>query len=961
MNKLRAFSRKESGSSPKESSSLPKRVVTAESRGELSPALSPIVTLLSAQTHRRYNEGVFMLLKDLDSEGQAADRKWSEVYGVLIGNQLAIYSVELMEELQAKTKTNNKPSYINFTDATFKAVDVLPSSNGDLKNVIIVSTTLKNRYLIQIASVEQFRRWHAAFRLAATEYKLLQEAYTGALLSARGSLLSDIKVVLAETKFVHEDWTSVRFGAGMPWKRCFTEIEPPAKKHKKKFVPGKVTFYESEKKGKKLAMATITNANSIYAVYPQNYSVIDQSTMIKLDGSIVFSKDEGEKDCSIFLMPDQHSSVPGYDTLIRFLIPLLDAYHLYGRPKRLNADKSEIDSLLFALPVLPKLHYLEVDDLMQLTGSATTASWTSYQWTRGIKEILQPKVSNGYTGCGSTEGTVGAVGMLDFSRDFASGKVRSFSNPQSPTFAPNPKNAFGAEPRSPALETQTINSQTSPKKVPEVDHKSVEDKGSLYSELRFRKRDDELPVAQPEQISRPVSPEKQGLRNPPPGIHRSPGNLSNIYSKYAQLPDLDHIDSSLADMDLKEKSAIDDLYPQEGSEVEEEDDDEDDDYDINFVNPASSKQTMMKSSQSVGSFTTPDGNHLSPLAQPNPNYNSKTSLVSSDSGEHTPVDRRVLSQERVMSPFTEFNKSYQQAMQPNIAYEHPNGLSSASTLNVPKQRADREGVVGGPLEDVYRSASNDSGEFYDAPSYGDYPPRAHNPYLQPHELGGGSRSGSTGSVEHRPAYKNSNFQRAPPDNIVPQQVPYNSGQHLVPMQAAPGQKLQSPYSPNGNAAYGAPAPTGGYSPAGHPRQAGPPAGAYGANPNGYAPPPGQPKQNTGSPRARRPPPPLMHSQQYYPQPGSPHYNQPAPYQQYQQPVPQQYQQPAPQQYGRPYPEPMNLPPPTQQYPRASPTSMKSPHAFPAQQKPIRDKNNPYSLAKAANDSKVNYNKNPYAN
>ncbi len=83
MNKLRAFSKSshkdtdsihsnDESTSPTTttgSPSHPRRIVTAESKGELSPALSPVVTLLSAQAHRTYNEGVFMLLKDLDSEG----------------------------------------------------------------------------------------------------------------------------------------------------------------------------------------------------------------------------------------------------------------------------------------------------------------------------------------------------------------------------------------------------------------------------------------------------------------------------------------------------------------------------------------------------------------------------------------------------------------------------------------------------------------------------------------------------------------------------------------------------------------------------------------------------------------------------------------------------------------------------------------------------------------------------
>lgn len=66
--------------------------------------------------------------------------------------------------------------------------------------------------------------------------------------------------------------------------------------------------------------------------------------MIKMEGYINFSSPslstkvskknlDDFKQTSIFLMPEQHSAVPGFDTLIRFLVPLFDTFGLYGRPK----------------------------------------------------------------------------------------------------------------------------------------------------------------------------------------------------------------------------------------------------------------------------------------------------------------------------------------------------------------------------------------------------------------------------------------------------------------------------------------------------------------------------------------------------------------------------------------------------------------------------------------------------
>ena len=68
-----------------------------------------------------------------------------------------------------------------------------------------------------------------------------------------------------------------------------------------------------------------------------------------------------------FLMPEQHSSVPGFDTLIRFLVPLLDSFRIVRKTKRLKANRNDTDSLLFGLPTLPHVHYLELNDVLDLT------------------------------------------------------------------------------------------------------------------------------------------------------------------------------------------------------------------------------------------------------------------------------------------------------------------------------------------------------------------------------------------------------------------------------------------------------------------------------------------------------------------------------------------------------------------------------------------------------------------
>lgn len=397
---------------------------------ELSPELVPIVTLMSSQAHRRYHEGIFMLYYDLNGDGKPADREWKEVYGILTGNQLAYWDAAHLAEYrtnpEALLETSAKPNYINFTDSVYNAMKMLPAAKQNLDNVIIVSTTLKNRYIIQLKSYNELVNWYLALRLASYEYQSLQEAYTAALLSARGSRLLDIRTVLAEKRFDHEDWVSIRYGSGMAWKRCYAVVQPSMSK-KKSFTPGRILFFENEQKKKKQLMAVVSNASSVTAVFPQSHMLIDHSTMLKLEGFINFktpslstktSKKSVDdfKNTSIFLMPEQHSSVPGFDTLIRFLIPLLDSFGLYGRPKRLKADRIDPESLLFGLPTLPRVHYLELSDLDSFAQSDSMFSWDVKQWTSNLKAIMKAKLDRGYEGCGSDRGVAGAVSSLSSPR-----------------------------------------------------------------------------------------------------------------------------------------------------------------------------------------------------------------------------------------------------------------------------------------------------------------------------------------------------------------------------------------------------------------------------------------------------------------------------------------------------------------------------------------------------------------
>ena len=425
------FRRESSGSAPstpttpkqRSASSFAKRFVSEDSTpnipdmipsedSELAPELVPIVTLITAHTHRRYHKGMILVLNDLKNDGTPTNNGWEEMYAVLVGTQLALWDAKELAEcredstdLSGKLKRlASKPNYLNLTDASIKVVgfgDNFGTEGGNkLDNSLVISTTLKNRYFLKFSNADTFNAWHGAFRLSQYESIALQLAYTGAFLSSRGRKLGDIQVILADNKFTHTEWVSVRFGTGMPWKRCYAVISQTG--DKKKSNVGKITFYENDKKIKKAnAMATISDATEIYAVYPSSPKLIDTSTIIKLEGTIALNDESTEEQTNIFIMPEKHQGVPGYDTIIRFMIPAMNAFRLYGRPKRLIASRDDTESLVYALPTLPNVYYLKCSDVLDIIRSvdiAAVAAWTNHDWRHEINDILLSKIRDGYTG-----------------------------------------------------------------------------------------------------------------------------------------------------------------------------------------------------------------------------------------------------------------------------------------------------------------------------------------------------------------------------------------------------------------------------------------------------------------------------------------------------------------------------------------------------------------------------------
>lgn len=240
------------------------------------------------------------------------------------------------------------------------------------------------------------------------EHASLHELYTGSLIAGKGKKLNNIRVIMERSKLKTEDWARVRFGAGTPWRRCWCVIEPPDEKDFQRLqktmkkrsayerppvLKGEIKFFDAKKTKKAMPIATITDAYSAYAVYPQAKPLIDQSTLVKVEGRItIHSLPESKTEGFVFVMPEAHPAVTGFEMMLRWLFPVYDTFGLYGRPRSLIADTLDTRGLMFAMPTQKRYGYLEIIDVGGLIHTDGSKDWSEREWRKQMKELTSRRM-----------------------------------------------------------------------------------------------------------------------------------------------------------------------------------------------------------------------------------------------------------------------------------------------------------------------------------------------------------------------------------------------------------------------------------------------------------------------------------------------------------------------------------------------------------------------------------------
>jgi CCR4-NOT transcriptional complex subunit CAF120 len=281
-----------------------------------------------------------------------------------------------------------------------------------LDNILSVSTAASNKYLFHFDSYHALTQWTAGIRLATYEHVTLSEAYTGALIAGKGKTLNNIRAILDRQCTVYDDWVRVRFGAGTPWRRCWCVVSPPDQKEYAKLqksqkksnvydrtpvvLKGDIKFYETKKITKKTKpIATVRDAYSCYAIYPQSKPLIDQSTLVKIEGKItIHSNPETITEGFVFVMPEARPAISGFEIMLQYLFPVFDTFTLYGRPKKLIADVLDTRGLMFAMPSDRQYGYLEIWDVVGLINTDGSQTWSERHWRKQMKDLTSARMAS---------------------------------------------------------------------------------------------------------------------------------------------------------------------------------------------------------------------------------------------------------------------------------------------------------------------------------------------------------------------------------------------------------------------------------------------------------------------------------------------------------------------------------------------------------------------------------------
>lgn len=345
-----------------------------------------------------------------------------KVYVHIAGVNMSVWESAALERA-ARERRQIAPTASNISNAICGVYDQETPESKATKmsfptaHTFSLSTLGKNKILFACPDAASLKTWITAIRLAVWERSRLLEIYTGALLASR---LLSVEGKTPETPLKNggfEGFVRVRLPGETEWRRLWmvvldgvpTPDEPvdngiPAPtseatdgKGRGFFVkfarsntstsqaplptqatlakaepatrPCSITFWlrrsDATARGR-IPVASLSKVHSVVSIFPDSRQKIATSSYFKIAGVFV-NRDIRSKGRDGPVQQFREGSLTaiadegGCAEMLRWLMAILDAFHLHGRPERFNFDKLDPASFYFGLPKVRHIHRLSMN------------------------------------------------------------------------------------------------------------------------------------------------------------------------------------------------------------------------------------------------------------------------------------------------------------------------------------------------------------------------------------------------------------------------------------------------------------------------------------------------------------------------------------------------------------------------------------------------------------------------
>ncbi|CCK68932.1 Tph3p KNAG_0B04980 [Huiozyma naganishii CBS 8797] len=363
---------------------------------EIYENIKPLLTLFKAQAHREYYSWV---------DGPSASQ-WSATF--MDGSTAELASLSFVGDTVRIVPRDTNREY---------TMPLIVGDNAGANYTVEDSRVCftNPRVTLSCASDGELAKLVKLLSLSVFERISLYKSLTGTVIANMGKHLPDIKIIL-NSPHNFKDWCEV-YLEGTGWVKAWCHINRDARSGKDPKGKCQIKIYTQNRSADPSAASNlvcyIPDCDYIQDIFFYNtadadldpVSFLQNLNTIRILGDVRYSNEYNNiggttgkrkmfsprrrvstssiklksatqhetRQTGLLVRPIAHNGLSHLGAMTRFIIPMFDIARKYGRPGKFVTSRQDSDSLMFALPRLPKTRFLAEDQIPGFLANAGTA------------------------------------------------------------------------------------------------------------------------------------------------------------------------------------------------------------------------------------------------------------------------------------------------------------------------------------------------------------------------------------------------------------------------------------------------------------------------------------------------------------------------------------------------------------------------------------------------------------